>query len=564
MSNFNDFTFLGSIVNVAGDLEKPNVTIFAPNVSGSPTQTRWTLGFIWTHPVTEFVESDIKVAGDISGTPIENFAGSGYDYTCDLILKHNSQGTITITIEANSAEGNGTTGPPEDVSVEIAFDTRPIAQPQNILCVRELNNSRNPDLGLANPGGVFRNIKSAVKLGNYIYFVAQIQRHGGVFGRVSPTAQTALTFIDDGATFFIPAGAVLYRLDITDCSFEIIKQYKNVTTAARSLTEYKNRVYGVEGSHYAHLNDGIATDVISGDEVFTRGRFRDIDTNWKSICGNIFSIGNSDTEISQHGIVVSANPEDNPNFNEDDPDAFYGTHYGTASPMLADTDEVSAVLGYGDYDEVVDPNAESEVSRYKNLAFAVMSEKLSRNIPVLRTNDRSAFDIISQIATLTDSIIYFDNGVFTLKPRINEDDPAYTLELNALSLEQPIDDVFVSNDISNLWNAIKITYADGKVYTQEDEDSINLNKRRKEQELSVELDDINLDWVKWIAETFLARFSAVRRIVVCQLKPSPHIKLGDKVKINAQERMFLNGNYQVIEHNKYIQEQRSEVRFVSV
>ena len=402
------------------------------------------------------------------------------------------------------------------------------------------------------------------KLGDYIYIVCQIQRHGQLFGSTSPTAGGILTFLDDGATEYIQGGAVLYRVDTTDCTFEIIKRYKSVTTAARSLVAYNNRMYGLEGSHYAHLNDGMVYDAEQGINRYERSRFRDVDENWKRECGSLFSISNTETEITQHGIITSANPEDNPYFDPGNPDAFYGIHYGSASPLQAETGGVTGVLGYGNYDKVTDRNAISEVSRYKNLAWVSLNTQLNRRIPILATNDRSAFDVISEVARMTNSIIYFEGNRFIIKPRDVEGDATRKLTLNSLSLEQPIDDISVYTDVANLWNAVEINYGENKVFSKDDKDSIDANRKRNVYTTSMHLDDSNLDWIKWIADSFLKRFSTIRNIVVCQLKPSPHLKRGDIVEIDAPERVFLSGKYQVIGTSHLILENRSEVRFVSL
>lgn len=562
MSNSNDYTFLGSSVSVQG-ADVPSVEILVPDVSGSPTQLEWSIGFVWSHRVDGFTVEDLTITGDISGTPITNFAGEGFDYTCTLVLSANTEGAVTIAIEPDTVMGNGTTGPKDIVSVTINFDTRPKTPIPNISCVRRLNNSLNNDLGLG-LGGVFRNVLSFAELGDYLYLVCQIQRHGGLFGSTSPTTGGILTFLDDGATDYIQAGAVLYRVHKTTCVFEIIKRYKNVTTAARSLVAYNNRMYGLEGSHYVHLNDGLVYDVNEGGNIYKRARFRDVDENWKRDCGNLFSIANTETEITQHGIVTSANPQDNPYYDAENPDAFYGIHTGSASPLAAETGGVTGVLGYGNYDEVTDRNAASEVSRYKNLAWVSLNTQLNRKIPVLATNDRSAFDIISEIARMTNSVIYFEAGRFIIKPRDVEGEPAHTLLLNSLSLEQPIDDISVYNDVANLWNAIEIRYGENKVFSKEDRASIDRYKKRNVYTTSIRLDDGNLDWIKWIADRFLLRFSTIRNIVVCQLKPSPHLKRGDVIGIQAPDRVFLTGRYQVIGTSHLILEGRSEVRFVSL
>lgn len=561
--NYNDYTYLGSIVNI-GEAESPTVDIIVPDVSESPTQRVWSIGFLWSLVVVGFKDTDAIISGE--DAPLTMFSGKDRDYSAVITLPLNTKGTVTITVKADSVSTpDGVVGPPEDVSVDIPFDTRPKTPVQNISCVRTLTNTLNNDLGLG-LGGVFRNVLSAAKLENYIYCVCQIQRHGGLFGSTSPTTGGQLTFLDDGATIYIQAGAVLYRINTSTCAFQIIKRYKNVTKAARSLVAHEGRMYGIEGSHYAHLNDGLVNDYTNGIQNYQRGRFRDVDENWKRDCGNLFSIANTESEITQHGIITSAVPQDNPFFDAADPDAFYGIHTGSASPLASETGGVTGVLGYGNYDEVTDKDAASEVSRYKNIAWVSLNTNLNRKIPVLATNNRSAFEIIAEIARVTNSIIYFDGESFILKPRDVADDaePDHKLKLNALSLEQPIDEITVYNDLANLWNAIEITYANNKVFRKNIPEAVARDKQKRVYAMRIGLDDSNLDWIKWIADSFLARFSVPRNIVVCQLKPSPHLRRGKVIEIEAPDRVYLSGKYQVIEATHLILENRSEVRFVSL
>lgn len=634
----NPYQYLGSFSTPGGEraAEKPSVSIIAPDVSESPAQLDWSLGFIWTHPVDNFVIGDVRLSGDDTGVVLSSFAGSGRDYSCNITLPANAQGTVNISIPANVADGNGTTGPSASIGESIAYDTRPKSVPGTILCQLRKDNSNAAFLGEI--GDVFRNVFSRAKLGDYLYVVVQIQRYGPIYARTQTGAPVRVNY---AATTKVAAGAILYRIDTNDCSFQVIKRYANILTAARSLKAYNGRVYGIEGSHYAHLNDGLAVDPETGVAAFKRSRFQGVALEWKQECGNLFSIANDESEITQHGIWASAKPNENPNYDADAVDAFYGLHTGTASPLAVSPEGVHGVLGYGDYTKVSDTQQEAEATRYDNLAWLKYSTRLNQRLPVLKTDDRTAYEIVREIARLTGSILAYDGETFVFKPREalsaalrfsisatatteavienrNYDFPSYpsagqvligkeliaytahrqdptgglsrfsgltrgveettaaahdandsviwidhALQLNHWTLEQPIDAIRVYDDTANFYNKIEISYADGQIYTQQIDASVAIHGVRP-FEITLPLGTKDLEWVKWIAERFLARFGEIRKVVLLQLKPSPYLKLGDILFLDVPERLHLQGAYQVIEIGHRIAERRSEVRLVSL
>ena len=351
-------------------------------------------------------------------------------------------------------------------------------------------------------------------------------------------------------------------MNVTNCAFEIIKRYDNITFAARSLAAINGRIYGFEGSHYNHLNDGLVINRETGTAEYRRSRFRDVQENWRKECGNLFSIANDESEITSHGIWTSAEPIENPHYNQDDPDAFYGIHTGTASPIVASDDDIRLVTGYGDYRKVVSPDPDEETQRYGNIAWLQFDTELKRRIPILETNNRTAYEVIREIARLTNSIISFDGETFKLKPRDTDAPAQYTLDLNAFTLEQPIEDITPYTDRANRFNSVVINYAGGKQFRK----STPTAKEQgiKEYPIDTPWGEENIAWIRWWADAFLKRFSVTRHIVVVQLKPSIHLKLGSIVEINAEERVHLSGRYQVIEAAHLIAEKRTEARFVSL
>lgn len=548
---------------IAGGLSPiaPRVSIIAPYVQDSPQQLSWSIGFVWDYIVRNFTRDDIELSGDDTGVTLDDFSGEDRLYSAILTLPASAHGRLNISVKANAADGNGTSGPESSVGETIIYDTRPNAEPSGIICRRSRHIEANIDLAPTG-GGVYRNIFSSAKLGDYIYFVCQIQRQGGLFGRTTPSTSGVLTFLDNGATFFIAAGAVLYRMNVNNCAFEIIKRYENITFAARSLVAINGRIYGFEGSHYNFINDGLILNRETGTAEYRRSRFRDVEMDWRKLCGNLFSIGNDESEITSHGIWTSAEPIENPHYNQDDPDAFYGIHTGTASPIVASDDDIRLVTGYGDYRKVVSPDTEEETQRYGNIAWLQFDTALKRRIPILETNNRTAYEIIREIARLTNSIISFDGETFTLKPRDTDAPAQYSLDLNAYTLEQPIEDITPTTDRANRYNQIAINYGDGKTFRKTTSGARGGDI--KEYSVDTPLGEENIEWIKWIAEAFLKRFSVTRHIIVVQLKPSFHLKLGDVVQLNVAERVHLSGRYQVIEATHLIAEKRTEARFVSL
>ena len=560
----NRTQFIGSFSTPGGEgstvmRERPRVSIILPDVSLAPEQTEWEIILPWTIEVENFAIESITTSGDNTGVTITDLQGSGDRYTVKLTLPANATGILNISVASNSANEVGypdNQGPISSVGESLFFNTAAAAARQNILCTRERTGEALDDINSLIPiiggeeGGYYRGIFSSAKLGNYIYFVTQIQRRGStiqgggrgtpITGRTSnrglstpdrtiplqnhirtvfqspspfidpqaddntlivvlnaeiflriyvqdiqgrrikylagddnslhlaeaPNNPTTHVFTWDGTNedgeraaaglyyvslffdeqgegtgrqlrrnewdgdrrlFLEPPGdiailsrgaaAVLFRVDTRDCSFQIIKKYPHITMAARSLFAHDGRMYGFEGSHYGFLNDGNVTNFEDGIASYQRGRFEGVPKEWKKDCGNMFSIANSEREITQHGIWVSAEPADNPEHNPSDTDGFYGLHVGTASPLVATDDGVHIVSGYGDYALTASTEPEFEVNRYDNLAWVRYGAQLNQKIPVLRTNEQTAYEIIREIARITNSIISFQGDSFVLKPR---------------------------------------------------------------------------------------------------------------------------------------------------
>lgn len=77
------------------------------------------------------------------------------------------------------------------------------------------------------------------------------------------------SLIGEGITSFEQAGAVLLRCRLSDCMWQTVKRYENITVAARSLCIHDGRVTWFEGSHYGALNEGVITEIDNIDSAIS-------------------------------------------------------------------------------------------------------------------------------------------------------------------------------------------------------------------------------------------------------------------------------------------------------
>ena len=208
----NFYAFLGSFSTPGGGevvRERPRVNIIVPDVSLAPTQLKWSIIFLWDLEVEDFTIDDISLSGDMTGVSLGNFQGSGKRFSVDITLPNNANGVVSISVAANAAnevDHEDNTGPDRSTGEAIPYNTSPRAPQQSILCRRERTDTALDDLNSLIPliggieGGVYRGIFSAAKLGNFIYFVSQIQRIGPAYirgggkpavGRSSPRGRLA-------------------------------------------------------------------------------------------------------------------------------------------------------------------------------------------------------------------------------------------------------------------------------------------------------------------------------------------------------------------------------------
>lgn len=408
----------------------PSLQIIVPDIAASPLQREWSIRFVWgpeatdAHRVTDFELSDIS----ITPTTITLSDFFYEDNTAEVLmtLPDNILDAAEITVAADAANFRGQAVPEDAVVANFMFDTRRIPDPSigTVVCERSFGHGRNTDLNSVLQmgefsGGAYKNVLEIKRLGGYVYLVVMIQKWGNIFGNVNAGAHL---------TEFNQAGAALYRVETSTCTFELLKAYPSVTLAARSLQVKDNRLYFFEGSHYAYLNEGSVTLLddegeVSGTE-YRQSRLAGVPDDWKGQIGHLFSIANTEMAPTNHGLTaVSATASDSP---YDTTDRYYGVHGGTASPMIDDGD-LNVISGYGVLERIED--AKNEVSRGGNWQRVKFSDDLRMKVPILSTNEQTGFDVIKELATLSNSIVGFDNDTFFFMPRdpltatLNQDIP---------------------------------------------------------------------------------------------------------------------------------------------
>ena len=398
-----------------------NLGIVAPIVKISVpaerpiTQRPVPLEFSWTYtdgtpvPMQNFDLTDI---GTDVGT-IGNFAqvtGDASKYTADLTIpQNNTSKKVTITVSAESAQVANSSpavlGPLEDTSktFEIAAPTTlATVTGADSVCVLEKEIIENdilndviPHIG-SDAGGAFTGVLESVSIADYLYLVVQVRKF----------TQT----VDDNGDLVTPAnpenflsneqaGAALVRVNTVDCQFEILKVYSDVALAARSLEVDGTVLYFMEGSHYMYEDALIFSD-----------------PDWRQKIGGIYKIEHPSTTIQAVGRNYrSATTTDNPDTEETD--YFYGIHGGTTAPIAIVNDALHLITGYGNFDDIGQPRGEHPVNRIGNHNWIQYHDQINQRLSEVLTNGRTGFDLLKDIAVVTNSILGFKGDSFFMRPR---------------------------------------------------------------------------------------------------------------------------------------------------
>ena len=593
-----ELAIIAPIVNIGVPAERP-VTVRPVPLTFDWTYTDGTPVPMESFDLTD-IDTDVGTIGNFQQVP-----GDASQYTADLTIPQSNTSTkVTITIAADVAQvlnsSPAVLGPWEDTSktFEIAAPTAvATVTGADEVCILEkdiiANDVLNDVIGHlgSNAGGAFTGVLECAAIGDYLYIVVQVRK----------LTQT----VDDDGDLVIPdtpenflsnaqAGAALLRLNTTNCQFEILKAYSDVTLAARSLTADGDVLYFIEGSHYMY-EDGV---------IFS-------DPDWREKIGGVYKIEHPSSTIQTVGRNWrSASTDDNPDTEETD--YFYGVHGGTASPIVIADEVLHLITGYGNFEDIGQPRGEHPVNRIGNWNWILYDDAINQRLSEVLTNGRTGFDVLKDIAIITNSILGFKNDTFFMRPRehqkavngggsgINatqttltadelnwgefpsegwlyvdgelikhtgadangqfadlvrgdEDTTAaahtgnfditfvhHVLSLNQDTLEMPIKSIVATNDNRQHYNRVRLRYGDAEEVFVEDTNSIAENGARL-LEVTVPLDSHQRVWAEWLAHHYLTRFKEIHQILNLTLKPSFHLAVGDVVYLQIPERLHLNG-----------------------
>ena len=373
------------------------------------------LTFDWFSPdgtpvnVQNFDDTDISTDVGTVGN-FQQVTGDPSQYTADLTIPPGNTSTkVTITVAADSAQvansNPAVLGPEEDTSktFEIAAPTAVATiTGADTVCVLEKDIVSNDYLNDviahlgSDAGGAFTGVLEAVSIGDYLYCVVQIRKFtqtvnddGDLVTPASPN-----NFLSD-----LQAGAALVRVNTATCKFELLKAYADVTLAARSLTVDGTTLYFLEASHYMYT-DGV---------IFS-------DRQWREKVGYLYKIEHPSSLIEEVGLNWrSATTTDNPDTEETD--YFYGVHGATTAPIATVDDALHLITGFGNFDDIGQPRGEHPVNRPGNWNWIQYHSFINQRLSEVLTNGRTGFDVLKDIAMLTNAILGFKNDTFFLRPR---------------------------------------------------------------------------------------------------------------------------------------------------
>ena len=250
---FNDFTFMGSSVNRGGEAPgmAPDVYILLP--APIQRQRTYVVTFKWSQAIDNFQLTDI----DSTNMVISNLNGLGDTWSADITLAANTASQASITVNKETVTGtDNVLGPPDDRTVLFNFDTTEISIPSG-MCSREFDftSSAFPYRLAGDTGGSYESVLECKVLGNYMYIVYQIGRYTQEID-YGPERDANPLFVAKAITGEVQAGAALVRCNLTNCTWQTLRLYRQVSAAARSLFVMNNRMHFFEGGSQAYYNEG--------------------------------------------------------------------------------------------------------------------------------------------------------------------------------------------------------------------------------------------------------------------------------------------------------------------
>ena len=363
----------------SGDTTPPTMEILGALTS--PWRSRYLrLQFVASESITGFTQGDIMVSN--ASTRIQTFTEvSNTHWDVDFLLPSNINETVTFTVPVNSFEDLSSNANAVDFTRDILVNTTPVVDnfPGGTqICAETYTIDTNPFIQDSSGnalGGYFAGVMEIVKHGDNLYMVVQVMRKADG---------------NDEPAYGQEAAGALVHVNLTSNSCSVIERYDHITLAPRSMVVHQNEVHLFYCSHYIYIDP-------PGDE------------NWRESVAYVRKI------TSSNNIVDVARPYRYRARLSNDEDLHVGWGGGTASPMVSHDDDLHLVSGYGNIFDVTDNR--SDASRYDNWQWQVLRQRMNRRVPRFDTNGRIGFDVLKEIAFISDAIIGFNNEGFFIKSR---------------------------------------------------------------------------------------------------------------------------------------------------
>ncbi len=239
---------------------------------------------------------------------------------------------------------------------------------------------------------------------------------------------------------------VLIQVDIANNAVNIKKRYADFRHAARSPVIHQGEVYYFEGSHYQYRQ-------VSDEEI-----------DYPDNTGHL-------VQVLEHEPLLGAGVLDKGlcwrSADRNATDLGFGRHGGTASPLVSDGEAVHLWTGYGDPERIsVRPGSDgaawlndapaNDIDNYQWLQYG---KKILQRIPILHTNGKKAWDLMNELARLTNATMSYRQGRFSFLPRatrqttLGADLPVGTTDANVKDAAR-----FESNDGMVLINDELMSY----------------------------------------------------------------------------------------------------------
>lgn len=334
------------------------------------------LEFQASEVIRGFTQSDIELSDtNVSITEFTNVNEGSilWRVRFDLPVGNDS---FTITVPAMSFEDVAGNENVAEATRTINYDTRATATTVTGTNVVEICKETYA-FDASNPyrsNGIFMGVLEGEKIGDDIYLIAQLARKREGSNEIAYQTQ---------------GSGALVKVDVSAKTCTVLDTFPSILLSPRSLTEHNNALHMFFFSHYAAIINPSPNDRSKGNAQV------------KQLVNDKIETLSLATRYRNRLSVEEG--------------AEIGLGSGMATPMLSHNNELHFVSGYDSLWTL--DNNDDDVSRYNNFHWQQLSSRLNRRLPFVETNGVVGWDIVKDIAILTDSIIGFDVEGFFMKPR---------------------------------------------------------------------------------------------------------------------------------------------------